>query len=65
MFVQHEDRAMASELDVFKDIPGYKAILKSILKSQIQLLVNTKFALSFHTIKHTLIMFFTFPHLWI
>lgn len=31
---------MSSDLDVLKDIPGYKAILKSVLKSQIQLLVS-------------------------
>lgn len=31
---------MARELDVLKEIPGYKAILKSVLKSQIQMLVS-------------------------
>ena len=30
-----------SELDVFKDVPGYKAILKTVLRSQIQMLVCT------------------------
>ena len=29
-----------SDLDVFKDIPGYRAILKAVLKNQIQILVN-------------------------
>ena len=28
-----------SELDVFKDIPGYKAIMKAVLRNQIQMLV--------------------------
>ncbi|XP_060590591.1 myoneurin-like isoform X2 [Ruditapes philippinarum] len=31
---------MATELDVLKEIPGYKAILKSVLKSQIQMLME-------------------------
>lgn len=31
---------MARELDMLKEIPGYKAILKSVLKSQIQMLVS-------------------------
>jgi hypothetical protein len=31
---------MSTELDVLKEIPGYKAILKSVLKSQIQMLVR-------------------------
>ena len=29
-----------AELDVYKDIPGYRAILKAVLKNQIQLLVS-------------------------
>lgn len=32
--------ASSLELDVFKDIPGYKGILKAVLKYQIQLLVE-------------------------
>ena len=31
---------MSLDLDMLKDIPGYKAIMKSVLKSQIQLLVS-------------------------
>lgn len=31
---------MTTELEVLKEIPGYKAILKSVLKSQIQLLIE-------------------------
>ena len=34
-------RMQVSELDVFKDVPGYKAILKTVLRSQIQMLVCT------------------------
>ena len=30
----------SSDLDFLKDIPGYKAIMKSVIKSQIQLLVS-------------------------
>ena len=32
-----------SDLDVFKDIPGYRAILKAVLKNQIQILVRPEF----------------------
>ena len=30
----------AADVDIIKDIPGYKVILKTVLKSQIQLLVS-------------------------
>ena len=33
------------DLEVLKDIPGYKAILKAVLRSQIQLLVCISFDL--------------------
>ena len=29
-----------ADVEVFKEIPGYKAILKAVLKNQIQFLVN-------------------------
>jgi len=32
--------AAMMDLEVLKEIPGYRAILKSVLKSQIQFLVN-------------------------
>ena len=32
---------MHSDLDVCRDIPGYKAILKAVLRTQIQMLVGT------------------------
>ena len=32
--------SLGGELDVLKEIPGYKAILKSVIKTQIQLLVS-------------------------
>ena len=32
----------ASDIEVIKDIPGYKVILKAVLKSQIQQLVSTR-----------------------
>ena len=31
---------MHSDLDVCRDIPGYKAILKAVLRTQIQILVG-------------------------
>lgn len=42
-----------SDLDVLKEIPGYKAILKSVLKSQIQLLMQQ---LSEHAGEESIIM---------
>ena len=33
----------ASDIQVIKDIPGYKVILKAVLKSQIQQLVCVSF----------------------
>ena len=45
--------ANKASLDVFKDIPGYKAILKAVLKNQIQMLVSTSaFMLRIHTRYH-------------
>ncbi|XP_053379953.1 uncharacterized protein LOC128548616 [Mercenaria mercenaria] len=44
---------MSSDLEILKDIPGYKAILKSVLKSQIQLLIEQ---LSDHTGEETIIL---------
>jgi len=32
--------ALSSDLEALKDVPGYNAILKAVLKSQIQLLVR-------------------------
>ena len=31
---------MMADVEIFKDIPGYKAILKAVLKKQIQFLVS-------------------------
>ncbi|XP_060560612.1 uncharacterized protein LOC132720476, partial [Ruditapes philippinarum] len=42
-----------SDLDVLKEIPGYKAILKSVLKSQIHLLMEQ---LSEHTGEESIIL---------
>ncbi|KAL4221306.1 hypothetical protein ACF0H5_019569 [Mactra antiquata] len=44
---------MSSDVEVLKDIPGYKAILKSVLKSQIQMLVEQ---LSEHTGEETILL---------
>ena len=30
-----------TDVDVFKDLPGYTAILRAVLKNQIQFLVST------------------------
>ena len=30
----------SQELELFKEVPGYKSILKAVLKSQIQMLVS-------------------------
>ncbi|KAH3865665.1 hypothetical protein DPMN_028707 [Dreissena polymorpha] len=44
---------MTIDLEVYRDIPGYKAILRSVLKSQIQLLVHQ---LSEHTGDETVVI---------
>ena len=39
---------MMADVEIFKDIPGYKAILKAVLKKQIQFLVSvSNFRVSF------------------
>jgi hypothetical protein len=35
----------APDLDVIKDIPGYKVILKAVVKNQIQQLVSSVYSL--------------------
>jgi hypothetical protein len=37
------DTMAAPDLDIIKDVPGYKVILKAVLKSQIQQLVSLLF----------------------
>lgn len=39
-FLPQETALKMGDFELLKDVPGYKAILKVVLKSQIQLLVS-------------------------